>query len=93
MAPKPPQLFEGMGVTDDEAWESYWKIENGIRMTGMPGFKGSLTEPQIWQVTVMLKNGDKLPPSVLAALKADAVKTTESGMVTTPVKEGDGKPQ
>ena len=93
MAPKPPQLFEGMGVTDDEAWESYWKIENGIRMTGMPGFKGSLTEPQIWQVTVMLKNGDKLPSSVLAALKADAVKTTESGMVTTPVKEGDGKPQ
>src|SRR3981189_1100036 len=35
----PPQLFHGVGVTDDEAWESYWKTENGIRLTGMPGFK------------------------------------------------------
>ena len=44
MSPAPPQLFKGKGVTDDEAWESYWKAESGIRMTGMPGFKGKLTE-------------------------------------------------
>src|SRR6266702_7731547 len=36
MSPKPPQLFKGTGVTDDEPWESYWKVEGGIRMTGMP---------------------------------------------------------
>lgn len=85
MAPKPPQLFEGMGVTDDEAWETYWKVKNGIRMTGMPGFDGRLTEPQIWQVTVLLKNADKLPPAVIASLKSDAVKAkTESGMIATP---------
>jgi thiosulfate dehydrogenase len=87
LAPKPPQLFEGMGVTDDEPWETYWKVENGIRMTGMPGFKGRLTEPQIWQMTVMLKNGDKLSPAVIAALKAGEVKTTESGMITTPARK------
>src|SRR5262249_491737 len=52
MAPGPPQLFKGTGVTDDEEWESYWKVEGGIRMTGMPGFKGSLTETQIWQAAV-----------------------------------------
>jgi mono/diheme cytochrome c family protein len=75
-----------MGVTDDEPWETYWKVENGIRMSGMPGFKGRLTEPQIWQVTVMLKNGDKLSPAIIAALKAGEVKTTESGMSTTPAK-------
>src|SRR2546421_6687709 len=44
MYPEPPQLFHGTGVTDDDAWESYWKVENGIRMSGMPGFKGPLTE-------------------------------------------------
>src|SRR5216683_2122162 len=64
MAPKPPKLFKGMGVTDDEAWESYWKVENGIRMTGMPGFKGRLTEKQIWQVSVLVKNADKIPAPV-----------------------------
>ncbi len=41
MAPEPPQLFKGKGVTDDEPWETYWKVEGGIRMTGMPGFKGN----------------------------------------------------
>jgi thiosulfate dehydrogenase len=68
MAPKPPQLFKGMGVTDDETWESYWKVENGIRMTGMPGFKDHLTETEIWQVAVLVKNADKITPAVKAEL-------------------------
>jgi len=73
MFPKPPQLWHGDGVTDDEAWETYWKVENGIRMTGMPSFKGNLSETQIWQVSVLLKNADKVSPSVTAALQRSAV--------------------
>ena len=72
MYPPPPQLFQGTGVTDDDAWESYWKVENGIRMTGMPGFKGRLTEPQIWQVTVLVKNADKTSDAVKKELAAGA---------------------
>jgi mono/diheme cytochrome c family protein len=68
MYPKPPELFHGKGVTDDDAWESYWKVENGIRMTGMPAFKGRLTETEIWQVSVLVRNANKLPPSVAGAL-------------------------
>jgi hypothetical protein len=34
----------------------------------MPGFKGSLTDTQLWQVSVMLANADKLPPAAKAAL-------------------------
>ena len=64
MSPKPPQLFKGTGVTDDEPWESYWKVEGGIRMTGMPGFKDALTETQIWQVTQLVKNADKITSAV-----------------------------
>src|SRR5260370_18046004 len=60
MYPPPPQLFHGTGVTDDDAWESYWKVENGIRMSGMPAFKERLTEAQIWQVAVLVKNADKI---------------------------------
>ncbi len=73
MSPKPPQLFKGTGVTDDEAWESYWKVEGGIRMTGMPGFKDRLTETQIWQVAQLVKNADKITPSVKAALTETTV--------------------
>jgi thiosulfate dehydrogenase len=68
MSPKPPQLFKGTGVTDDEPWESYWKVEGGIRMTGMPGFKDRLTESQIWQVAQLVKNADKITPAVKAEL-------------------------
>ena len=32
MFPKPPELFHGTGVTDDPAWETYWKAKNGIRL-------------------------------------------------------------
>lgn len=72
MFPVPPQLFQGVGVTDDDTWESYWKVENGIRLSGMPGFKGRLTEKQIWQVSVLVKNADKIPAPVKNELAATA---------------------
>ena len=63
MFPKPPLLFKGHGVTDDPVGETYWKIENGIRLTGMPGFRQSVPENQIWQIALLLANADKLPPA------------------------------
>ncbi len=72
LAPRPPQLFKGTGVTDDDEWESYWKVEGGIRMTGMPGFKGRLNETQIWQAAVLVKNADKISPAVKAELTGTA---------------------
>jgi mono/diheme cytochrome c family protein len=68
MFPPPPQLFKGTGVTDDEAWETYWKVYGGIRMTGMPGFSDHLSETKMWQVSVLLKNADKVSPAVKAEL-------------------------
>jgi thiosulfate dehydrogenase len=68
MFPQPPQLFHGTGVTDDEAYETYWKVYGGIRMTGMPGFSDRLSETQMWQVSVLLKNADKISPAVKAQL-------------------------
>ena len=86
MFPKPPELFQGKGVTDDEPWETYWKTENGIRMTGMPAFKNHLTEMQIWQVAVLVKNADKIPATVRSELAA----TTPGPMPLTPVGRSDG---
>jgi thiosulfate dehydrogenase len=64
MFPKPPELMQGKGVTDDEPGETYWKVVHGIRLTGMPGFRGSLTDTQAWQVSILLAKADKLPDSV-----------------------------
>jgi thiosulfate dehydrogenase len=68
MFPRPPKLMEGKGVTDDEPGESYWKVANGIRLTGMPGFRPALSDTQIWQVSLLVANADKLPKSVQDAL-------------------------
>jgi thiosulfate dehydrogenase len=70
MFPKPPKLMEGKGVTDDPPAESYWKVAGGIRMTGMPGFGKSLSTAQIWQVSLLLANADKLPKAAKDLLTA-----------------------
>ena len=69
MAPDPPQLFKGKGVTDDPAGVTYWKVANGIRLTGMPGYTNSLSGDQMWQVSLLLANADKLSTNVLNTLQ------------------------
>ena len=64
MFPKPPHLLKGKGVTDDPPGETYWKVAHGIRLSAMPSYRKSLTEEQMWQVSLLLANADKLPPEV-----------------------------
>jgi len=75
MYPAAPQLWKKhatggvVGVSDDEPGETYWKVANGIRLTGMPAFNHVLTDTQMWQVTLLLKNADQqLPDPVMAIL-------------------------
>jgi thiosulfate dehydrogenase len=69
MFPLPPQLLShDEMVTDDPAGETYWKVSNGIRLTGMPGFNDMLTSTQMWQVSQMLAHADKLPDPTKAVL-------------------------
>lgn len=90
MFPAPPLLFEGVGVTDDEPWETYWKVENGIRMTGMPGFKGQVGEKEIWQATMLVKNADKITEPVkkeLLAGNATPMSMAMDDVGSAPAKE------
>ena len=70
MFPEPPQLYHGDDVADDPPEETFWKVANGIRLTGMPGFRGGLKDDQMWQVSLLLAKGKELPASVTAALAA-----------------------
>jgi len=78
MFPSAPQLWEKhhnsdvVGVSDDPPGETYWKVANGIRLTGMPDFKTQLTNNEIWQVSVLLAHADKpLPPAALSLLRGE----------------------
>jgi mono/diheme cytochrome c family protein len=75
MYPRAPQLWQPhgggvVGVSDDPPGETYWKVKNGIRLSGMPSFDGILNDTQMWQVTLLLADADKpLPGNVLDLLK------------------------
>ena len=75
MYPDAPQLWQPhgagvVGVSDDPPGETYWKVKNGIRLTGMPSFDKVLNDTQMWQVTLLLANADKpLPADVLDTMK------------------------
>lgn len=80
MFPRAPQLWEKhgngvVGVSDDEVGETYWKVENGIRLSGMPAYQKILSNTEMWQIAWLLKNADKpLSPQVQEAL----TKTSEN---------------
>jgi mono/diheme cytochrome c family protein len=66
---KAPQ-FARYGVEDDEDGETYWKLYHGIRMTGMPSFRETLSEDEIWKIALFLKNMNALPPAPERAWEA-----------------------
>jgi mono/diheme cytochrome c family protein len=91
MYPHPPKLLEGKGVTDDEPGESYWKVANGIRLTGMPGFRPALSETQMWQVSLLVANADKLPKLVHENLSAPLVADEAAKALQTSNQEQKGR--
>ncbi len=66
--PTAPQLWikhtnGAVGVSDDPVGETYWKVKNGIRLSGMPAYGKSLSETQLWQVSLLLSMADKPLPA------------------------------
>ena len=54
----------------------FWRVKNGIRLTGMPSFQNILSEDQMWQVVGLIANRRRLPPEVQAALKSEPAAAT-----------------
>jgi thiosulfate dehydrogenase len=98
MYPKAEQLWElhangAVGVSETPVGEIYWKVANGVRFTGMPAYKGNLSDTQIWQVSLLLANANKpLPLGVLELLKKPLPTEPVSVALTaasTPPPGGD----
>ncbi len=91
MYPKAPQLWVAhkgssvVGVSDDPPGETYWKVLNGIRLTGMPQFKGTLTDTEIWQVSLLLANANKpLPPAAVQIVRGEMPAPEAAPSATEP---------
>ena len=60
MEPQPPYLLD---VTQRfSPSELFWIAKNGIKMTGMPGWEGAMSDRQIWNVVAWLEASRHLPP-------------------------------
>jgi mono/diheme cytochrome c family protein len=96
MFPDAPPLWEKhhnnevVGVSDDPPGETYWKVANGIRLTGMPSYKEVLTDTQMWQVSLLLANADKpLPPAAVDILRGQAVQAQKSATAGAPARKAN----
>lgn len=68
MFPRAPQLWAKhkngvVGVSDDPVGETFWKVKNGIRLSGMPAYGTILSDVDIWQVSLLLSVADKPMPA------------------------------
>ena len=74
MFPIAPQLWQKhthnsvVGVSDDDPGETYWKIKNGIRLSGMPSYQNLLSSDQMWDIALLLKNADQQLPDPVTAI-------------------------
>ena len=74
MYPSAPQLWKThragvVGVSDDPVGATYWRVKNGIRLSGMPAYADVLSEEQMWQVSMLLAAAAKpISPAVQSAL-------------------------
>ena len=89
MYPQAPQLWKPhengvVGVSDDPPGETFWKVDNGIRLSGMPSFHKVLSPTQEWQVSLLLANADKTLPSGVLSLLQQPLYLQPSALEANP---------
>ena len=64
MEPSPPYLVDATSKWKPR--ELFWIAKNGIKMTGMPSWRDSMSDAQIWEVVGFLEAMRRLPPQTYA---------------------------
>ena len=81
--PPVPQFFkEGSDMADNQ---SFYIIQHGIRWTGMPSWKQTLSDTQTWQVVTFLSHMSKLPPAAQKEHRTASVTGSRTGRLTEPM--------
>ena len=58
--PEPPYLLDASRLWSPN--QLYWIVRNGIKMTGMPAWRESMSDGQIWDVVAFLEAAPQMPP-------------------------------
>lgn len=84
--PPPPNLISD--PPDDPEWHVYYTIRTGVRYTGMPSWDKTLSNDEMWKITMFLSHMDKLPPSVQEYWKT-SFGTSPEPEKKEPMKDAD----
>jgi mono/diheme cytochrome c family protein len=60
MEPQPPYLLDATSKWTPR--QMFWIAKNGIKMTGMPSWRDSLSDAEIWEIVAYLEAARRLPP-------------------------------
>jgi mono/diheme cytochrome c family protein len=82
MEPSPPYLVDATSKWKPR--ELFWIAKNGIKMTGMPGWRESLSDRQIWNVVGFLEAMRQLPPQTYAQWRARRIRGGVKGPWPAP---------
>jgi mono/diheme cytochrome c family protein len=92
MYPHPPVFFRSDRPTAYDSSrpfrpaspKAYWKVKNGVRLTGMPGFKQSFSEQQLREVSEFVSNARNLPAAVLDVLEDKTGQPAPASSASAP---------
>jgi len=76
LSPYPPELATVSGEANPK--ELFWIVKNGIKMTGMPAFGVTHTDPEIWATVAFLLKMPKMTPQEYQAMVEDAKDQKDS---------------
>ena len=60
LEPSPPYLLDTTSRWSPA--ELFWIVKNGIKMTGMPSWRDSMSDRQVWDVVAFIEAMRQLPP-------------------------------
>ena len=84
LEPQPPYLLDA--THNWKPRELFWIVKNGIKMTGMPSWRDSLSDPQIWDVVAWLKASSQLPPQTYVQWRSQRRCPPGAGPITSPLR-------
>ncbi len=67
LEPSPPYLLDATAKWKPR--ELFWIAKNGIKMTGMPSWRNSLSDAQVWDIVAWLEASRTLPPQTFVQLR------------------------
>jgi mono/diheme cytochrome c family protein len=73
--PYPPELATESQEANPK--ELFWIVKNGIKMTGMPAFGVTHTDPEIWAIVAFLQKMPKMTPQEYDAMAQAAEASGE----------------